>query len=105
MLGDFNINYNERNPHSDFKTTIKLFGFKQMVTKPMRITKDTATTIDLAFSNKPFNITISDHEMIACVRKLNNPKHDPKVIKCCDYKNYDPEKLKSDFENVNTFFP
>jgi len=57
-----------------------------MVTKPMRITKDTATTIDLAFSNKPFNITISDHEMIACVRKLNNPKHDPKVIKCCDYK-------------------
>ena len=101
LLGDFNINYRERNNNNDFKTSMKLFGFKQIVTQATRITKDTSTIIDLIFTNKEYNISdcnvvstsTSDHEMTTCIRKINNAKHNPKTIKCRDYANYDPEQL------------
>ena len=75
-----------------------------MITKPTRTTETSSTLIDLIIKNCPENITnkgvfpksITDHDMIACSRKINNICYNPKTIKCRNYTNYSPEELKSD---------
>ena len=51
-------------------------------------------------TNKPSTIScvdvvstsLSDHDMIACIRKVNPHKQEPKIIKCRNYANYDTKK-------------
>ena len=55
-------------------------GFKQILNTPTCITDQTSTLIDLIFVNNNQNISyktviptgLSDHDLIACVRKVNN---------------------------------
>ena len=42
-----------------------------------------------------FPNSIADHDMIACLRKINNICYNPKMIKCRNYTNYSLEELKS----------
>ena len=75
-----------------------------MITEPIRTTETSSALIDLIITNRPENITnkdvfansIADHDMIACSRKINNIRYNPKTIKCGNYTNYSPEELKSD---------
>ncbi|CAB4017794.1 Calcium-responsive transcription factor [Paramuricea clavata] len=46
-------------------------------------------------------VDLSDHEMVGCIRKLNNVKFTPKVITCRNYSAYEPEVMKEDFRRVN----
>ena len=39
--------------------------------------------------------------MPGCVRKINNSSFRPRVITCRDSKNYNPENMKSDLQNVD----
>ena len=45
--------------------------------------------------------SISDHDLVACIRKLNHQKFSPKTIKCRNYKSYDPQMMNLDFDHVN----
>ena len=97
LLGDFNVNYNDTSSNTTFKTIVKLFGFKQLVKKCTRLTETSSTTIDLILSNAAQNISavdvvatsLGDHDMVACIRKINHQRYNPRTIKCRDYKNYD----------------
>ena len=98
---NFPFNYDDMSSNKMFKSIVKLFGFKQLVWKSTRITEASSKLFDLIFINAPQNIravqvvsnSLSDHEMVTCVRKINHQVYKPRSIKCIDYKNYDPNKL------------
>ena len=99
-MGDFNVDYLKNNDNKDIKSIIYQNGFNQIVTKPTRITKDSKTLIDIIATIYPANITpstvvatsLSDHDLVACVRKLNNKKY-PKKITRRNYRLYDPNQM------------
>ena len=109
ITGDVNVNYLDNKCNKEFKNTLHLFGFKQLISKPTRITQTTSTLIDIIATNKPNLISnteviptsIGDHEMIACTRKINNTKYEPKTITCRDYKNYDANALRNELNSVD----
>ena len=90
-----NVNYLNSNDHKDVKSIIKLFGFEQIIAKPTRITQSTSSLIDIIATNKPATIkttdviptSVSDHDMVGCVRKVNNFKFNSRTIKCQIYLN------------------
>ena len=114
LLGDLNTNYLDVNDNKDIKSIFKLFGFKQTIKDPTRITDHSVTQIDIILTNNPevissstvIPIAFSDHDLIACVRKLNHRTFKPKTINFRDYKKYTPESMQGkisshkDFEQV-----
>ena len=79
VLGDFNTDLLKKD-NKTIKDTFKLNGFTQLIKRATRITKDTETLIDLIATNNPSVISctevlptsLSDHDMVCCLRKLNN---------------------------------
>ena len=59
-----------------------MYVFKQLINKPTRTTSTSTTVIDLFFTNSSENIvnsdvfttSLSDHDMIGVVHKINNAK-------------------------------
>ena len=108
LMGDFNINYNSKS-NKQFKDMMKMNGFKQIITSPTRITKDSSSLIDLSFVNKPAHFpksnviesSLSDHEMIYCHRKMNSQKYPMRSIKCRNYRSYDPAQLLIDANEID----
>ena len=45
--------------------------------------------------------SLSDHNLIKRVRKLNNIKFNPRTIKCRDYKDYDQTTVSVELSVVN----
>ena len=109
LLGDLNVDYLKKNDNRDLKTIIHQNGFTQIIKEPTRITKDSKTLIDIIATNYPANIvsscvtatSLSDHDLVACVRKINNKKFPAKTTHCRNYRKYDPELMKQDFASVN----
>ena len=109
IVGDFNIDYHKENVNKDFKSLLNAFGLKQVITKSTRVTKTTATLIDLIITNKPENIietnvfqnSISDHILIACRRKINCNYYKMRTIKCRNYARYSSDDLRNDVSKVN----
>ena len=52
-------------------------------------------------STKEFSMSLSDHEMIACTRKINTVKYKGKTIKCRNYKDYQSEKIIVELQKTN----
>ena len=44
---------------------------------------------------------LSDHDLTACVRKLNNVKYESETIRYRDYKNYDVNVINNELLNIN----
>jgi len=109
IVGDFNVNYKEQADNTDFKNVIKLYGFKQMVTKSTRITSTSSTLIELIMTNKPSTLShvdvvstsLSDHDMVSCIRKINSHKQEPKTIKVRKYTNYDATQMNEDVLKID----
>ena len=109
LLGDFNINYKKRNEHRELKMIFQSQWLLQLVKNDTRVTKDTSTLIDLIFTNTPSSFItcdvipthISDHHMVACIRKKNHQKCTPRVTTSREYKNYNPLKLNEYFAEVD----
>jgi len=109
LMGDLNVNFLKKSDNNDIKELFSLYGFKQLIKKPTRISKDTKSLIDIIATNNQATITatnvfpmsIADHDMIGCVRKINNGKFTPKVITCRNYSKYNPDEMNRDFENTN----
>ncbi len=98
----------KQDEHKDFKARVRLYGFSQVIKQATRISKNTSTLIDLILSNNrmgisrsgDFPISLSDHDMVGCIRKLHNNKYAPRIINCRDYSSYEPQLMK---ENFKTF--
>lgn len=78
MMGDFNINWEDKSCKKALKQITNKFDLAQLVKGPTRITSSSRTQIDLIFSNKPERVTksfnmvtcLSDHNLIIIARKL-----------------------------------
>ena len=47
LMGDANVNFAKESDNKDFKTLLISKGYKQLITKPTRITKESSTIIDI----------------------------------------------------------
>ena len=109
LLGDLNVDFLKPSDNKAIKSTLLENGFTQVIREPTRITKDSKTLIDIIATNRPSTIaaskvvpsSISDHDLIACKRKLNHQKFSSKAIKCRNYKSYDPNVMNENFKQVN----
>ena len=78
--------------------------FKQLVTKPTRITEHSRTLIDHITTNRDNFITYTDvqssglsgHMMVYTVRKATQPRYKPKQIKARTYRRFDPDAFIHD---------
>ena len=108
-IGNLNYNYLKKNHHTVIKQLFTTYGFKLLILNSTRVTNNSATLIDVIHSTHPSNITmscviqadISDHDMIGCVRKLNNVKFKSKVITCRNYKSYNPDIINEELRCTN----
>lgn len=112
ILGDFNINLLNVENHSqsgEFLDTMLLYSYLPLITKPTRITQQSATLIDNIFTNNDMNnnilngilfTDITDHYPIFTI--LNKSLHTEKKINI--YRNYSQlniTKFKSDLDSYN----
>ena len=51
VLGDLNVKFLAPGDNKDLKSVSELFGFKQIIEKPTRITETTRTLIDVVLTN------------------------------------------------------
>lgn len=78
LMGDFNINWENKPSRKKLKEITDCFNLTQIVQGPTRITNSSETQIDLIFTNRPERITkshnlltgLSDHNTILLTRKL-----------------------------------
>ena len=102
IVGDFNINLDDDSSHArSWIDVLSSVNHTQLVNTPTRVSKNSATLIDHAFSNRICNISkitipklsISDHYPICLTRKTftkfnSNSSH--KVISYRSLKHFDP---------------
>ena len=60
ILGDFNVNYLNKNDCKDLKDIISLFGCKQLIKKPARVTSELPTLIIIILRNNKSVISSTD---------------------------------------------
>ena len=109
LLGDINSDFNKANVCKELKDIITLQGFDQLIKKPTRVTPETSTLIDVILTNNKAVIadvdvvplSLSDHDFICCVRKLNHLKYQYRTITCRNYTKYDPIKMQEDLSLLN----
>ena len=92
--------------HHEIKDIFLLHGLTQIIKSPTRydLHYNSSSLIDAIFVKKTSRIpksevlptSISDHDMIGCVYKMNNMKFNGRTIRCRDYRNYNPEQLQKD---------
>ena len=112
ILSDLNVNYNNTHQKA-IKNNFIANGFEQLIKSCTRITPDSETLIDVILTNAPNNISrttvivggLSDHNLIACTRKMNNIKHQPSIITFRDFSDYiidtvNNELLASSWDSV-----
>ena len=109
LMGDFNVNYNSNSDNKEFKSIITANDFRQIVTEPNRVTDISPSLIELVFTNCQVNIihtnviisSLSDHNMIGTVRKINHLKHSSRTIKCRNHAKYDHQKFRNDVSEID----
>ena len=109
LLGNLNINYMKKNDNKAVKNVFHEYGFKQIINQPTRITNTSSTLIDCVLTTNENIISthdviptsISDHDMVGYVRKMNHCKVAPKVIRCRNFSRYNHESLKADLKDVD----
>ena len=108
IMGYMNVNNLIENGHEVIKDIFTDNGFKQILNTQMHIT-DQTSLIDLIFVNNNQNISyktviptgLSHHDLIVCVRKVNNVKHESETIHYRDYKNYGITFINNELLNIN----
>ena len=107
LLGDINVNYLTKSSHKEIKHIFITHGFDQLIKVPTRITRETKTLIDVIMTNdgssvqqtKVIPLSLSDHDCVTCVRKINHRKTPFRTITCRDYSKYNHTELARDVEN------
>lgn len=81
LVGDFNINWNNKADRKNLKSVTDHFNFTQLIDQPTRITNRSRTRIDLVFTNKPERIpkshnlltSLSVHNVIFFINQISLP--------------------------------
>eukprot|EP00111_Clytia_hemisphaerica_P010392 TCONS_00030351-protein len=108
IMGDLNTNYLVKEDRFRMKEMFMVNAYTQLIEKATRITEDTATLIDVVLTNNRLNInktvniaaTLSDHNLIGCIRKMNSLRYQPEIITCRDFKNYDVDTINRELLNA-----
>ncbi|XP_068734542.1 uncharacterized protein [Montipora capricornis] len=109
ITGDFNFDFLDAsfsNSTKDMKRILSSFNLKQLIDKAKQITKASSTLLDLFATNSPKNVTLakvfpstlSDHDMLVVVRKINAGKLPPRFIECRNFLKYDQMNFIEDLE-------
>ena len=102
-MGDFNFKYNLNIDNKEFTSIITTNGFRQIVKELTRVTDTSPSLIDLVFTNSPVKIiytyviisSLSEHNIIGTMRKVNHLKYPSRTIKCRNYAKYDHQKYRN----------
>ena len=88
-MGDLNCNFSPgarcQRETKKLMSILQSMNITQVVNEPTRVTRESQTLIDIICTSQPQNITsvkvvksaLSDHDMMAFVRKLNSLKFKP----------------------------
>ena len=109
IMGDLNTNYLVKDDRYRMKEMFMVNAFTQLIETATRIAEERATLIDVVLTNNPLNISstvniaasLSDHNLIGCIRKMNSFRYQPEVITCRDFKNYDVNAINSELLNAD----
>ena len=111
-MGDINSDY-AKTPLDVHTRTMQfissVYQLEQLIKEPTRVTKSSATTIDLIFTNKVDNIAasgvihlgISDHSLIYAVRKFAVPKTKPTIEEVRNFKHFVEVDFINDLRRVS----
>ena len=111
-MGDLNcdISKTPQDPNTrKLLFSFSLYQFYQLINEPTRVTRTSATMIDLFFTNKPENILqsgvihlgISDHSLINAVRKFNSPKCRERLKLVRNFKNFNATDFVWDISQIS----
>ena len=106
---DLNCDYAKIDCSKDLKDVLKLYNFKQVISKPTRITRISSSLIDIIATTHNEHITksflfpnsISDHDLIGIIRRINCKRFTPRKILARSYKNYDANSFLNDLNNIH----
>ena len=109
--GDFNCDWFKQGTQSHvdkLKDVMELYQCEQQIKEPTRVTENTTTLIDLAFTNKAeiivraqvHHVLTSDHSLICITRKLSIPRGEPKMINTRQYKGYNKNNFIADLSEI-----
>ena len=115
ILGDTNCDFSlptpsNANHSSHLREIYDLFGFRQLIEEPTRITLHSSSLIDHIATSEYRNISesgviktsLSDHFLIYCIRKFRGGvKRQHKCITSRQLKNFDKTTFLSDLSEVN----
>ena len=115
LLGDFNVNILATKNDASRALKRKLLSFtsmynlEQLIDKPMRITENSSTLIDLLFANNNhrivssgvLHVNLSDHSLVYCVVKAGVRRAPGRVIEYRSYKTYSKQSFLADLVHVN----
>ena len=107
IMGDLNcdISKSPLEAHTrKFQFLSSLFQFDQLINEPTRVTKTSATLIDIMLTNKEENISksgvihlgLSDHSLIYAVRKYCSPKSRQNTRYIRNFKNFNSRDFLTD---------
>ena len=90
------------------KHIISQHGFKQVISKATRVTKETSTLIDIAATSHEQNISkqgtwgisLSDHDLIGVIVKKNNRKFTHRTILKRNFSKYNEESFQEDLNGL-----
>ena len=111
ILGDVNCDYLNRLNNKEFKDVLLGHGFKQVITMPTRITRESSTLIDIIatthkqnlFKHIIYSSCISDHELTGAIRKINCFKCVPRKICTQNFAYFDITGYKEDLKNTSWY--
>ncbi|CAH2018232.1 unnamed protein product [Acanthoscelides obtectus] len=107
ILGDLNVNLFADNT---LQQCLDMYGFKQIIDAPTRVTNSTASLLDPIFINTPITVTnwftldanlLSDHKIVCCILNISRVKHEQKMITFRDFSHFDEQSFIDDLARVN----
>ena len=108
ISGDLNCDYLVPRDHIEIKDIIKINGFKQLITKPTRITNTSRTLIDIIATTDSTKVvnsivyanSLSDHDLVGITRKMHSKNYIARKIIARDYSMYDKANMKTTLRQV-----
>lgn len=110
IMGDLNCDLLSNKPESEaLKELCTMLNLSQIVTKPTRVTKESASLLDVILTTNPHQVisstvlenTISDHFTVTALIRLKAPKPKPFQIRSRSYKMYNPQTFSDDILKVS----
>ena len=109
-ISDFNCDwlFPEKNETKKIFDLANVFQLEQLIKELTRITSQSQTLVDLAFSNRHetiiksgvYHVGMSDHSLIYIHRKISIPRKQPKIINTRQFKHHNLEIYKHDLAKI-----